>query len=102
LSVELVIKELASPWIQAQRYVLPLESERPIAGSLGVPAEAEHPSGSGTYAPNLNVLAFAIQLDMEVAHLSSADAYALQEASGVKEKMLRSAASLKVKACLAF
>jgi hypothetical protein len=102
LSVKIVINELAGPWIQAKRHVLPLEPKRPIAGSLGVSAETEHPSGSGTYAPNLNVLAFAIQLDMEVAHLSSADAYALQEASGVKAKMLRSAASLKVKACLAF
>jgi hypothetical protein len=78
-----------------------LESERPIAGSFGVSAQAEHPCGSGTYAPNLNVLAFAVQLNMEVAHLSSANTYALYEASGVKEKMVRSAASLKVKACLA-
>jgi hypothetical protein len=49
----------------------------------------------------LNVLAFAVQLNIEVADLSVANTYTLNEARGAKAKMVRSTAALKVKACLA-
>ncbi|MGB9488164.1 MAG: hypothetical protein WCD04_18880 [Terriglobia bacterium] len=102
MTTKTVIQQQACPGIQAERYELPLELERRIAGGLCVSAQAEHPPRSGTYAPNPEVLTFAIQLNMEVADLSSGHTNTLDEHGGAKVEIVRGAASLEVKACLAF
>jgi hypothetical protein len=102
LTTKTVIQQQACPGIQAEGYVLPLQLERPISGGRGVSAQAEHPARSGSYAPNPEVLTFAIQLYMEVADLNPGRTDTLDEHCGVKVEIVRSAASLEVKACLAF
>jgi hypothetical protein len=102
LTTKTVIQQQACPGIQAEGYELPLELERRIAARPCVSAQAEHTPRSGTYAPNPEVLTFAIQLNMEVADLSPGHADTLDEHGGVKVEIVRSAAPLEVKACLGF